>query len=374
MPLTLLLGSIVVCLRQSRLIYLVALILIAIFAVHNAFRVPFSDWAWYARHYVFILENGVQPYLSLADRPHSELQTLMGVRPAATEPVMYVYMYAVGKIVGSNIALFGAITATIFYTSLSAASLIISKSLRLSNTATATVLVFTLTLAPNYALVLHLVRQELASAFIMIAIALHFSGRSWWAVALSVLAVLTHNSAAIPVAAFASASVLVRYTKSPFVHIPAYAAAGLALIYLMSSSGRVDLIKDDGDIGILTYALDVSILAAYAACLTVTRLAGGRMMMIDYVIAYGAAFYGVLLALVSPIDLLFLRLYFYSDVIAFAMFARTVSLLDIRRLVPAYAPIGVLALGTTYILLSLARSPLPFAVPISEVALWPLAW
>lgn len=367
------LASILICFRQSRFTYILAAIFVFLFAAHNYFRIPYSDWAWYGRHFVFIYENGLQPYLALSDRPHSALQTLRSVRPAATEPVIYIYMYLIGNIAGSNVALFGAITAAIFYALVSTASIVVSRALKLSNVATITVLIFAVTIVPNYALVLHLLRQEIAAALIMMSIAAYISGRSRWAITLSALAIMTHNSAVIPIAAFATAGVLLRYTGSALVHIPFYMTAGLAFILVATNTGRVDLIKDDGAVGLLTYALDGTILAAYASCLLKLQFEGGRVSAAHLFTMYATIFYIILLVFASQIDLLFLRLYFYSDIFVLFVFAMTILMLDSRRLITAYAPYAVLALGVTYILLILARSPLPFGMPLHQVALWPFA-
>lgn len=374
MPFFVLISFLTVSINKRPFIYIFAIAVGIIFSAHNYFRVPSSDWAWYVRHYGYIMDNGIQPYLALANRPHADLHTLLGVRPAITEPIFYIYMYVAGLLIGPNVAVFGFVTSFIFYITISISTIILARKFNLTNLSTIVVLVFALTLTTNYTIVLHLIRQELVAAFIILAVSL-FINRNFLAAAIFCLvSIMTHNSAAIPIAVIVFVAALLRQTRSPLIHSAVYLVASAGFVSVMTSTGRVDFVKNDGGIGLLTYLLDLSVFVIYATCIFLNKKRNEKLHYIDGVTVYATCFFGLILLASSSVSLLFLRLYFYTDIFVLFAFVRSVCIINTRRSMPFYMPYVLLFFGFVYILLSIDRSPLLYSMPIERVLFWPIVW
>lgn len=335
-------------------------------SVSNSTKIPYNDWVWYTHHFNYIYNNGFFAYFELSHLPYGFLGPLRGVRPSSTEPIVYVTAWIVGAVFGNNIAVYGFFFSFIFYLFFGFSSLYLARIFNLKGYSVTILVVFTLLVAPNFSIVIHLVRQEMGSAFAMAAIAAHLSRRNLLAILLSVIAVLSHNSLIFPLSIYAFGYYLPHFARGLFYKFVLLFIFVIFIRFIATASGRVDLDGDDGGVSTFTILMDLSVFFIFF----VSKMRG-KWSQLDLSIFWSVVTFYMLIVSFYGISILSLRLYFFVDIFTVLAFASALSSIKLDRYGAPLALV-VLTLGWIYTGLSLMRSPFSFGWDLGDVFLWPL--
>ena len=317
-----------------------------VLVILNSTKEVAGDWRWYIQLYGDL--GSLQATELLGTRYGSGLISLK-----ATEPVYYLLTAAVHAASGGSTLALSIVVTALVYGSASASLAVLATYTRISRTSAAMAVLPALLVGLTFSLVTQLVRQELALSFCLIACCLFLAGRPRLAAFASIIAVFTHNSSMIFLAAGIGAIVVVR-TKRKVRLFVSFAATmflcGLVYRYRYASASYLE--QDNGSISIAVLVLDLLLIGF--AFVTSAR-SGGPIRDSSVMIA---ATYAGMVAFLIPIMGLpvpFLRMYLYVEGLRLmAVFLLSARLVSSRRL-PAvpYAAAGAVA----YFVARLATSP-----------------
>ena len=341
--------------------YAFAIAIVLTLAIHASGKLPVSDWAWYIRHFTYIYENGIVSYFSFADYTYDMLGPMLGVKPRLTEPVTYLIAYFAQSILRVPTSSLGVVFVSIFYFNIIIATAIYLNGRKLPAGALVFVFAVCLLVAPNYVLVNHLVRQELALSFLVISASLILTGRLRLAATLIAIAVLTHNSSIIFGSILIAGYAAFKLKVPPVLMLAGAFVYAVAVRIILLNSGMIDTAKNDGAVGVETMLLDAGILIIYLILTFVPRRTHIRNVISDdrYVLYVTVLLAGSILACFD-VPLLALRFYFYTDLVIVIIAWRMGLFLIGRARFGIYVSALASIFGFIYTMLSIYRSPLPY--------------
>lgn len=297
-----------------------------------------SDWLWYTQHYLQTDNFTLHEYLG------AKIGRIT-IKP--NEPFYYLIARVVYTLSDGSVPAL-AITITILdYALVGAAVFIIGRHYANSiQTASFSLVLAGCTIfAITFTLVMHLVRQELSTSIAALAFSMLITRRVYIAFALSILAMITHQSAFLFIWVFFVPQVLERLFGRSFAlrGVALFLAVCLSGIagYLIANSEVSSLgAKNDGSVSTAIFALDIFIALLVVGCTLLSPPNALRRTIVESYVLFYASF-----AALSVIPLAALRLYFYMD------FLRGISIMIlVLSFVPArYAraiqvPVGLLIL------------------------------
>jgi hypothetical protein len=312
----------------------------------NTQKLVMGDWVWYTEHYNLLQRLGLFDYLGHRIGP---------VQIKWSEPVYYSGAYALSRITHGNVpALAVAVTVGIYLPLTFGIKILLARS-TLRPIECNFVVLLTLLGGVTFTLTTHLVRQEIASAFMALAILQYIYGRRKLGILWATIAILTHNSSLVPLAACVVAVLFVapsgKILRTRFVvACGAFAGVGFLAAGLLSTQGY-DAVND-GSVSLLVFAADALLLLVFI-------LLRGSMSWLGPLHAFLVAAVSLHLTFVLSVayePVPFLRMYFYMEVFRAIMIGAIIATL-IRRESLAVVAVPALGLMLVYCELRITRSP-----------------
>lgn len=275
----------------------------------NSNKFVSGDWGWYTLHYEWLEHMSLSRYLG-----HQ-----FGVlKIKLTEPVYHTISWAVSRISGGNIPTLAWVVSCLVYVPLAWSIYSLYQKYAANNSSLALLIIIPLLTGVTFTLTTQLVRQEIASAFLVTALALWSLDRWRAGLALAVVAVLTHNSAAVPASVVIGTIVFLHFFRLRallVLYVLLAGAAAAALGYYIINSGDAELFmrdKDDGQVSIYVYIMDASLAIAFMALgPQMSKMA--HTYKIYRVLFVSLLIYAMFLVGVSPQPIPLLRMYFYVE-------------------------------------------------------------
>lgn len=286
-------------------------LVISMFVYINIHKIPSNDWLWYVRHYQYIMENGISAYFQLSAYQSGDLVSVYGVSPRISEPTFYILAWGVGVVSGGSAEALNAVVTTLVYLPIALALGALSKKVGASGISTFLIVIVGCCVGVTFPVTNHLVRQELAMALILPVMYCLWQKKYNWAIIYSLLAVSFHNSSGLLILLLCMAAFIARCPKRYRAALVAIACVSIvALLPIALGSDRVDTEKDDGSISLIVYIIDLAIIVS--ALLLRPKLQDEAISRIALI--FGILFL-VVMIMVQPTKLLYLRYYFYGDVL-----------------------------------------------------------
>lgn len=286
-------------------------LLIAGFAWVNGHKTPASDWLWYISHYQFIWHNGLEAYFKLAEYSWSE-GSISNVRPQSSEPLFYVLCLITGWISGGSVAALAVAVTLAVYVPVGVTAAAFARRLGAAPEVVFAVVVAVSCIGMSAMLTTHLVRQQLAVAYLF-PFAYFLWQRSFLtALILAAVAAGFHNSATLFVGLIGSAWFIANL-KSPSLRILATAGLSAAmpvLVSMLGGSARVYGSNDSSTLSLAAYAID--------ALLLLGLLLSSRRWPNSDLFRTVAIFALTLVSLIfwsRDVNILYVRFYFYGDLL-----------------------------------------------------------
>lgn len=318
-----------------------------------------GDIVWYLDYFHLVANSGL---LSVFDISNEIL-----VHAKTSEFAYYALSWIIAKLSWGSESVYCAVISLLIYGMSCLGLLKISRRVGLSGPQTAALLLLASLACITFTLTNHLIRQELAGAYALGALGLHLDGRRRAALALALIAVLTHNSVVVPIAFFVGVEQFVVRRPRRLRHLlPITVAAGVIAGFVLTrvvSSESPDIYEiSDGAVSKLVVAYDVALALVTSLCMARLGRRGRlredvRRMALVLTVFYVA--YLSFCAVLPPGSLPALRFYFYLDFIRWI--APLVLFLTFRRRLDGPALILLaLLVGVAYVNLRVARSPFDY--------------
>jgi hypothetical protein len=330
----------------------------------NALKHISGDWAWYSEHYSWLWRVGFFDYLGHRVGPFNIKNT---------EPVYHFISWATSNLTRGNLPTLAVVVTALIYIPATIAITRITRVLAAYPFQRLAADWIVLLTGITFTLTLHLVRQEIAGAFIICSVVLFFYDRKWLSLLFAVLAVLTHNSAVFPLAIMVFGWLLSRYLPSSFILGGIIAlVAGLASGFGMLLLGRIlnsfPEGKSDGEIGWLVISMDAFLIFCFS-------IAQRKLKFMDrqQVAAIGLiliCYFAFLVGLRAE-PLPFLRMYFFVDYARILLVATLTTYVLGGSKGLLYSGVLLFA-AIAYFSLRALRSPFWFGGGIIRVILTPI--
>jgi hypothetical protein len=327
-----------------------------LFATINIGRDISGDWIWYTQHYAVLEYTSIGEYLGT---------TYNGIASEPSEPIYYLIASAVSRLTGACVAALAASVTILIYVPLGVAAIVFVRLYTRNPMVVAVSVVASMSIGLTFTLSTQLVRQEIATSWLVLALALIAKGRPLPAALIMTLAALTHNSSMV-----ASLAILVAYFASKLGRLPWWLVPAIGLAFAVLGTvfvmiGTESFAKDDGSVSALVLAFDVCAAAVVLALALTSPNSPTRVIALFYPAMFG------FLAAVASEPLLSLRIYFFLEIgraLAIALFALWVlKRQKFRRIVA----ISVIAASLWYVHLRMSVSPFAYSRELTEVLLWP---
>ncbi len=288
----------------------VALTILGIVLVNIA-KEPTSDWLWYLAHYHYVSQNGLDIYFSLTKYTWGELASVRNIRPETTEPLFYVVAWVVGQVSSGSEAALSAAVVTLVYVPVALATTAIGRHVGLSRAEMYVTTVIVLLVGMSVMLTTHLVRQQLAAAYLVPVIYFVWQRKYLWCAVFAAIAVGFHNSAAIILALIGAATILSRLPNEQMrvLGLMATVAVMPLLHGPLASSGRVDASNEGASISLGALAVDVTLVI-----LMLAERHRHRNSEIFRIVASLVILQAVMLLVFRDVNILYVRMFFFLDV------------------------------------------------------------
>jgi hypothetical protein len=333
-----------------------------VFAVSNASKEVSGDWRWYTYHFALQEHMPLSQYLGTRiDR----------VTPEVTEPAYYAVSRVVSVLTGGDVAILAIVVTILIYGTLGVACVVVARQYSgdafVVGVATFLGLIFGLT----FTLTTQLVRQEIAAAVIALGLVLLASHRRTLSVMCFALAVLTHNSAIIPIAALLVAYALSRFRGNYLVKSVIVVGLFWVLgqVYIRGIGAAQYEGASAGEISPLILTADVVLAGAF-----IILIRGKLSTPISHWIILALPGVAGFLAGVASQPTPFLRVYFYVEVLRALMIAILAGAYLRRGYSAPIILFGVLVAGYAYLALRLESSPFVYGTTPWEVLFLSPEW
>lgn len=337
--------------RQSLAQWMVLVCFIILFVYKNYIKGFDSDYEWYFDHYSYWVQGEyIVPF-----------EYSFGLFSAKyTEPVYHTLSYLLAKVSGGSKLAFDAFFSMLIYLPVCAGAYIYSKR-NLGVEYLPFVLLVVLLLSINPAMVMQLVRQNLAASILVMAFVMYALGYTKACMILLLVSFLTHNSSAlVAVVIFPLMFLFSRAANYRLLLAVSFVCAGAGYFapYVVASNFYDVFAKNDGGVSIIVYMYDLIFLVA---ALYFVRCRASWAAAVIYSIA---CFYIFVLATFSS-PLMMLRLYHYYDYLRWM----PISIVFVYSfLIPSWLLFGLaLALGLALIDLRYRTGAFDFGGGVVEI-------
>lgn len=324
------------------------LTLMCITLVLNLSKKPYNDWAWYSYHYQWLRIIPFSQYLG----SRFDQFTIK-----ASEPVYYFISSVLSKVTNGDVQALATFVTIWVYAPVVALVCRSFESLR-DRPFVRVLLEFSVCLAGiSFTLTLHLVRQEVAAGFLMWGYLLYRLGYGRLGFLVAAFGSITHNSAAAPLLLFVGCHQMRQRLKGTAATMICAAWGMLIGGTILWSSINANYYADgrsDGTISAATMLFDLLIgLAVYGLYRHKRIAAPSHQTELLFLIALAA-----MLAMLSPLPIPFLRMYFYFEGARVVMLCILLNAVVQRNNIPA----ALLVLLCSILLFTLRvwRSPFEF--------------
>ena len=328
----------------------------------NAQKSIVGDWVWYTTHYQLLQHLPFSDYLGHFIAPF---------QIKWSEPVYYFGAYVLTRMThGSVPALAVAVTASIYLPLTFGINTILKRS-TLRPVERSFVVLLALLGGVTFPLTTQLVRQEIASAFLALAFLLYIYGRHKLGILMAAIAVLTHNSSLVLLAACVVAAVYVS-PKGKILRMRFAIAGGAFLVvgflYANSLSMQGYNSVSDGSISLLVFGADAALLLVFIRLRDSMSWLGPLHSFLVAALSLHLAF--TFSVVNQPIP--FLRMYLYVEVFRAIMIAAIAATLIRGKSLAVVVAVPVLSLMLLYCELRIARSPFFYSGGILQHLFAPL--
>lgn len=325
----------------------------ALLAWMNTQKALLGDWVWYTEHFRLLTVRSFGDYLG---------QQLPPFTIKSSEPVYYAVSFIVARLTGGDVAVLAVVVSILVYVPVGLAAATVARAVLGDSAWVGWCVAVAMLGGVTFTITTQLIRQEIAAAFLLLGFVLLHMQRRWSGACLLVLALLCHNSVVIPFAAVVAAWMLVgaghrvRWLATGAV-AAAFLVAGLVYIRLPTSEGYAAVLKNDGSISLLVFALDITLFAGFVV--VSRRLSLTAMSRLPAVLCTAVVIYVGFLAGVASAPVPFLRMYLHLEMarvvlITVLMSVAARSRLAIVLVVPAFL------CTVAYIELRIAASPFTY--------------
>lgn len=283
-------------------IFLLIFLFLSLYSMVIFFKPISGDWNWYTQHYRSLQYIDFFSYYGHAYGPFTIKYT---------EPVYYFMSFVLSRATGANVTVLAVLVSAIFYSVFTFALFKLSKFFSIISWQQNIVVIAAVLLSVTPSLVLHLVRQEMASVLLFCGLVLLLSGNKWVAICFLVLSVFTHQSAAIVLGIYIFSYLLSRLSFKASWIVALFVALLIGLFYVKSGYfiGEDDSGKGDGTVNPLVYLYDAILLLSFLFSMYWVKL----NLSVKYIFyIFVASYVGFLLG-VSSEPLPLLRMYFYVE-------------------------------------------------------------
>ncbi|STR45533.1 EpsG family protein [Iodobacter fluviatilis] len=283
-------------------ISILTFIFLSVYSMIIFFKPVSGDWNWYTQHYRALQSIDFLSYYGHTYGPFTIKYT---------EPVYYFLSFVLSRATGANVTALALVVSTIFYSVFTFSLFKLSKYFSIASWQKNIVVIAAVLLSVTPSLVLHLVRQEMASVLLFCGLVLLLTSNKRSAICFLIVSVFTHQSAAIVLGIFAFSYLLSRipFGSSWFFAFVVSLLMGLFYVksgYFISEDNAG---KGDGTVNPLVYLYDAILLFSFLFSVYSIKL-NPVVKSIFYI--FVASYMGFLLG-VSPEPLPLLRMYFYVE-------------------------------------------------------------
>jgi len=316
-------------------------------ALLNTSKSVSGDWSWYTELYSEMNSGSMNEFLGTRFGPG-----LISIK--STEPLYYYASDVLSSATNGSIpALSASITITI-YLLIGFSLTLLGQHIEVASSKIYLCLIPALLVGVTFTLTTQLVRQELALALLVLAIALTLQRRYLLTAVIVAAAVLVQNSAAIPSAAIFIGTLLLASQRPKVALMCATLGfAGLGFAYSRSSGAAGYLTQDNGSVSILVLGFDALLI------FTLWRVGRGnswqRVREASSLIATIYVLLIIFLVFIISLPVPFLRIYLYIEALrVLAIFMLTYLLVTAER---AWSYPVLIILTGIYFQLRLSAAP-----------------
>ncbi|AZN36848.1 EpsG family protein [Iodobacter ciconiae] len=287
--------------EKARVCILVVMFL-CLYSMIIFFKPISGDWNWYTQHYKVLESMDFFAYYGHTYGPFTI---------KFTEPFYYFMSFSLSRISGANVTLLAVVVSTIFYSVFTFSLFKLSKYFSVVSWQQNIIVIAAILLSVTPTLVLHLVRQEMASAFLFCSFALFLSGSKRSAICFLILSVFTHQSAATVLGILMASFVLSRLPFRGIWILTFLISLLIGLFYAKSGYfiSEENSGKSDGVISPMVYFYDVALFVSFLFSIHSAKI-DSAVKVVFYVLI--TSYIGFLLG-VSSEPLPLLRMYFYVE-------------------------------------------------------------
>lgn len=340
-------------------------VVLGIFGWMNSTKGISGDWAWYTQHFIWLQHLDFSQYWG---------QRIGVFTIKTTEPTYYFIASVISKLSGGSVpALAWSVSALIYIPLGVSVGLILAKMTKVPmHVGVATLIA--LMAGVTFTLTTQLVRQEVASALLVLGFVLFYFEVRVIGLLLAVLGVLSHNSALAPfivvIAAYWFTTSGERLVwKKVFFLSGAFIAIGVAYLLVGPGLNYYESRESVGEISVVVVLMDVSILSIFL--FVRSRLDAPKRLL--NVLAAAAIVYAGFLVGMSLAPTPFLRMYFYVELFRTLMIGVIVCALLRLRFGVIFA-VPILLLAVVYVEMRIRVSPFSFGGGFISHMLRPFAF
>lgn len=309
-----------------------------------------GDWGWYTSHHKLLA------YIPLWDYLGSQLGN---IKIKLSEPVFHLISYGLANITGGDpVILAWVVTFLIYGLSGLALTVLLEQTAKGSIEIVAAVLA-ALAVGITFTLTTQLVRQEIATAFIVLGLVCCARDRRWIGLAFVAIGVLTHNTAVVPAGVAVVGILFARMSsrtrlKCLFISMPLSVLVGAAFVRLAGDGGFYTVGKSDGAVAWYVHVFDVAVFAAFA--LLQRKISNSQLKFFCTGLLFTWLLYVAFLVGAYYEPLPFLRMYFYMESLRMLMIG--ISVLVLVRIIPYVISVPImLMMAVLYVEARLMTSP-----------------
>lgn len=283
----------------------VLLVVFLFFSWMNGDKLISGDWAWYTYHNMLLREMSFLDYLG---------SKIGVIRVKTTEPVYHFISFVTARLSNGNSTVLAWVVTGVVYLQLGVALAIMYGRAARSNVQIVTSIFVALLVGVTFTLTTQLVRQEVATAFLVLGWAFWVNGWRYSAGLWVLLGLLSHNSSIAPFVTVLASAVFcidggrIRYGRLFPLSI-VFVALGYVFIRFSGEGGYYTVGKSDGSVSVFVYFFDFLIFSAFVWLRrSVPELAHFSAVIVATWLLYVAFLLGTY---VEPLP--FLRMYFYIE-------------------------------------------------------------
>jgi hypothetical protein len=333
----------------------------ALFGWMNSHKGISGDWYWYTQHFSLLEHIPFLSYYGHRIGPYTIKYT---------EPVYYFISFVVSRISDGSIPVLAWVVTALIYLQHGVSMTLLFKRSAQTTAQMSAALFVALLVGISFTLTIHLVRQEIALAFMVFGVAILFNGYKKSAFIVMAIGLASHNSLLVPFACVVGVAwwCIKDEKMLPWRVLASFLVfVGLGLAFLQFSYDNQG--HDDGSVSIVTFAFDIVVFTTFQF---VRRKLPEIRRFTATLTAVWLVYLGFIIGVASePLPLL--RMYFYVEGLRMLMLGCiTLAFFRIRGM--SWVIIPMLLLSIVYVEARLRTSPFWFGGGFVSHILRPFAW